>query len=116
RRDERIHEAGEVEVALTRQTAPVPAPRQMIHLQPWRVRHLHHRDLVPWYDCHGREVKTARQDVKAVQDDADIVAVRAPDDLPGVPVVPNMAAPGQSLKADPHAATRGPFPEFREIL
>ena len=46
-------------------------------------------------DCIG--IYLAHQSVKAVQNKPDIVMVSAPNDLPSVPVIVDITAPGQCL-------------------
>ena len=53
--------------------------------------------------------------MEAVEDEADARVVGAADDLPGVAVVADVAAPGERLEADADAAGAGAVPELAEV-
>jgi hypothetical protein len=66
------------------------------------------RDLV-----HG---KARREGMEAVEDDANSGMVGAPHDFPGIPVVVDVAAPGQRLEADAQSPRAGALAQFAEVV
>jgi hypothetical protein len=82
------------EVAFPGHVAEVPAPLQQIHLDGGRVRELDEEDPVGRNGADRVRVELASQGVETVEDQADGRVVGAADDLPGVAVVVDVAAPG----------------------
>ena len=113
---QRIHEVDERQVALAREVAEVPAPGHQVHVEQRRVGDLHQKDLVA-RDAGDRlvEVGLAGEDMESVEHQPDGRMVGAPDRLPGVAVVADVAAPGQRLEGDPQAAALRPPTELIEV-
>ena len=61
------------------------------------------------------DVDPSRQGVEGVEDQPDVGMVGAADDLPGVAMVVDVAAPGQRLVADAQAALRRALAELAEV-
>ena len=112
---QRAHEVEQGEVALAREVAEVPAPRQRVHVEHRRVGDLHQEDAVARDRAHGLEIGLARQRVEAVQHQADGRMVGAAHRLPGVAIVVDVAAPGQRLEADAQAALFCPLAQLVEV-
>jgi hypothetical protein len=85
----------------------VPAPLEVVHLQPRSIRQLHDEDLarVDLGKRLDRHVTDER--VKAVEDDADRGVIDRPHDLPGLPLIPDITTPGECLVADAQATGCG---------
>ena len=58
---------------------------------------------------------SAREDVEAVEADADGVVVGELDDAPGAPVVIDVAAPGECFEGEPDAVPRGLVAEAAQL-
>ena len=93
RRKQRLHEIVDRQVSLPREITVMPAPRQVIHLEQRRVRHLHEKDAVARDRPNPAEVRPACQDMKAVEHEADGWMVGPAHRLPGVAIVVNVASP-----------------------
>ena len=102
-------------VALAGIAAVVPAQRQRVHDQGRRVGHLDERDSLGRQSRDRLDRIAAHADVKAVEHDAEIVAVGGAQNLPGGRPVFHVPAPGERLVADPHAMLAGEIGELREI-
>ena len=63
----------------------------------------------------ARKVGLAGQDVEGVEHQADRRVVGAAHRLPGVAVVVDVAAPGQRLEGDAHAALGGALAELVQV-
>ena len=93
----------------------MPAPGEDIHVEPGRVRDLHQENLVAGDRAHGLQVGLARKGVEGVEHQPDRLVVGAAHDLPGIAVIVDMPAPGESLEADAHAALGRALPKLVEI-
>ncbi|MCY1424348.1 hypothetical protein D9M71_400880 [compost metagenome] len=114
--EDRREEARQVEVALPREAAEMPAPLQHVHVQQRRVGHLHEEDLVAGNLGDGARVALERQGVEAVQQHTQGrvvgLAHQVPDLLPAV----HVAAPGQGLVADAQVACAGAFGQQAQVV
>jgi len=95
--------------------AEVAAPVQQVHVDARRVSQLHEEDAVAGDRADRIRIEVARQGVEGIEDQADVRAVGATHDLPGVAVVVDVAAPGERLVADAEAAGGGTLAEFGEV-
>ena len=102
-------------VALAGIAAIMPAQRQRVHDHRRRVGHLDKRDLLGRQGRDRLDRIAARADMKAVEHDAEVVAIGRAHDVPGGCPVLHMAAPGERLVADAHAVLAGEIGEVREI-
>ncbi len=93
----------------------MPAQRQRVHDQRRRVGHLDERDPVGGQSRDRLDRIAAHADVKAVEHDAEIVAVRGAQNFPGRRPVLHASAPGERLVADPHAILAGEVGELGQI-
>ena len=114
-RRQRLHEIEHRQLALAREVAEVPAPRQIVHLQQRRVGQLHQEDAVAGNGADGAEIGAARQDMEGIEHQSDGGMVGAPHRLPGVAVVVDVAAPGQRLEGDAQAAAGGPLAQLAQV-
>ena len=111
RREEALHG----QVALAGHVAVVPAPLQQVHVEGRRVGKLDEEELVGGDRADGIRVELARERVEAVEDQADARVIRAADDLPGVAVIVDVAAPGQRLEPDADAAGGGALAKRAQV-
>ena len=114
-RRQRLHEVEDRQVALAREIAEMPAPREVVHLQQRRVGELHQEDAVARDGADGAEIGAARQDVEGVEHQPDRRMVGAAHRLPGVAVVVDVAAPGQRLEGDAQAALGGALAQLAQV-
>ena len=98
-RGNRLHERPHVQIAFARHVAEVPRPIEQVHLDPGCIRKLHEKDLVAGNAADAVRAQLPPERVKAVDDQSDAWMVRAPHDLPCIPMVVDMGAPGQRLEA-----------------
>ncbi len=112
---DRAHEIEHWKIALARHVAVVAAPVEQIHVDQRRVCQLDDEDLFPGDRADRVDIDLAGQRMEAVEDEADIGVIGAPDNLPGVAMVMDVPAPGERLIADTQAAFCGAFTEFMEI-
>src|SRR5262249_40870873 len=107
---QRRHEFEERQVALAGEAAEVPAPRQRIHVEGGGIGHLHEKDALTRDRTHRTQLGLAREGVETVEHEADSGVIGAAYGLPGIAVVVDVLAPGQSLKADaqPRLLARSP--------
>src|SRR4051812_46007759 len=84
---QRLHECIERKVALSGEVAVVPAPREEIHVEQRRVRHLHQKDPIRWNRPHRAEVGLARQNMEAVEHQSDGGMIGAAYSLPGIAII-----------------------------
>ena len=98
-RHHRAREPDHVKVAFAGHIAKVTRPIEHVHFNSWRIRKMDEENFIAGNaaDCVG--IDLAGQSVKAVENKPDIVMVGAPDDVPSVPVIVDMTAPGQRLVA-----------------
>ncbi|MCY1416818.1 hypothetical protein D9M71_323350 [compost metagenome] len=113
---DRREEARQVELALPREAAEVPAPLQHVHGQDRRVGHLHEEDLLPGNLGETAGIALDRQGVEAVQQHAEGGMVGLADDVPDLLPGVHMAAPGERLVADAQAARAGAFGQLAEVV
>ena len=109
-------EVREVEAALAGEAAVVPAPLQDVHPQPRGVGQLQEEDLLARDLGDRREVGRAREDVEAVQADAQGGVIGALHDAPAVVVLRDVAPPRERLVGDPQAAIRRAGRELVQLL
>ena len=85
---------GQVEIALARKTAKMPAPVQEIHRDGGRIGDLDQKDLFPVHgaDALGRHI--AGQRMEAVQNEPDRRMIRLLHHLPGLAMVEHVTPPG----------------------
>ena len=93
----------------------MPAPIQQVHLDQRRIRQLHDEDLVARDRADRVGVDLAGQGVETVEDQADAGVIGATHNLPGVAVIVDVPAPGESLVPDTDVKACGDIPEFAEI-
>ena len=108
-------EAGEVEAALPREAAVVPAPLQDVHDEMRRVRDLEEEDLLARDVADPGGVGAAREDVERVEAGAEVGMVAGLDDPPGVVVVAHVAPPRERLVRDPDAVRGGALGELAQL-
>src|SRR5262245_57069430 len=110
-----LHEVDERQVALTWKVSVMPAPGEIVHLQQWRVRHLHQEDLVAGDGADGAQVRVTHQDVEGVEHHADGWMIGAANRFPRIAVVIDVLSPGQGLERHAQAAFGRPLAEFIEV-
>ena len=93
----------------------VAAPLQDVHRHPRRVGELEEEELLAGIVRDPGRIRAAREDVEAVQADAERRMVGALDDPPGVLVVVDVAAPRQRLVGDPQPARGGPLGQLAQL-
>ena len=112
---EGLHEVEQRQFALAGEIAEMPAPRQRIHVEHRRVRHLHQEDAVARDGADRLEIGLAGEDMEGVEHEPDRLVVGAAHRLPGIAVVADVAPPGERLEADPHAVARRALAERAKI-
>src|SRR3954452_24997470 len=112
---ERIHEIVEGKVALAGEIPEVPAPRQVVHVEPGRVGGLNEEDAVARDGADGGEVGATRQDVKVIEHQTNRRMIGAANGLPGAALVVDVPAPGQPLEGAPHAAAGGTVTQLAQV-
>ncbi len=111
-----IEEVGDGEVALSGHGAEVAAPGEQVEGELGGVGELDEEEAVGGDGADRGGVDAAGEGVEAVEDEADGGMVGAADDLPGVAVIVDEAAPGESFVADAQAAAGGARAEGGEIV
>ncbi|MCY1233727.1 hypothetical protein D9M72_462820 [compost metagenome] len=114
----RRHRAGKVghrQVALARHIAKVPAPIEQIHVDQRSIRKLDDEDFLLRDRADRIDLDLARQGMKAVENEAYARVIGAPDDLPGIAMVADMAPPGERLVTDAQVPLRRPLAEFAKV-
>src|SRR5437868_11424240 len=114
-RCKRIHEGPQREIALSRERPVMPAPGEHVEFELRSVGKLDQEDPVAGNRGDRRQRKARREDMEAVEDDADIRLVGTPDDLPGVAIVGDMPAPGERLESHPKTTRSGALAEFAAV-
>ena len=109
-------EAGEVERALAREAAVVPAPLQDVHAQVRGVGELEEEELVGRDRSDRVQSGAAREDVEGVQAHAQGGVVARLGDPPRVVVLGDVAAPGERLVGDAQPALGGAPGERVQLL
>ncbi len=89
--------------------------KQHIHVEPGRVGELNQENAVAGNRAQRLEVGLARIGVEGVEHQPDRLMIGAPHHFPGVAIIVDVAAPGQRLEPDPHAAFGRALAEFAEI-
>ena len=97
--------AVEVEGALAGKAPVVAAPLQHVHRHPRRVGELDEEELVAGDLLDSGRIRAAREDVEAVEADAERGMVGALHDPPRVLVVVDVATPRERLVRDPQPAS-----------
>ena len=110
-----LQEARQVELALPRKAAVVPAPLQHVHREARRVRHLQEEDLLAGNGRDAFRIVAQRQDVEAVDDDAEVRMIGGLDDRPRVLVMTDVPRPRERLVAHAQIAPRGAIRELVEL-
>ena len=102
-----LEEADDVELALAREVAVVARPLQR-RPSPAAARRpsARRRSARPGSSAIAAGSSPQRQRVEAVEDEAEVRMVRALDDLPGLAIAVDVAAPGERLEADAQVAPR----------
>ena len=93
----------------------MPAQRQRVHGQRRRVGHLHEGDFLGRQGGDRLDRIAADADMKAVEHDAEVVAIGCAHDVPGGGPVLHPPPPGERFVADAHAVLAGEIREFGEI-
>ncbi len=88
------------QVALAGKAPVVPAQEQKVHLDAGRVRGLDEDDALGRDGADGVDRQAPGEQVEAVEDQAHLRMVGRAHRGPGLPVVVDVAAPGQRLEAD----------------
>jgi hypothetical protein len=109
-------EPGEVEGALAGEEPVVAAPLEDVHVQVRGVGELEEEQLLGRDDADRGDVGPAREDVEAVEAQAEVRVVGAADDPPGPVEGRDVAAPGEGLVGDAHAVVGGAFGEEVQVL
>ena len=115
RADEVRHEGAEVEAALAWEEAVVPAPREHVHREERGVRHLDEEDLVGGDGLDRLGVVPLRQDVEAVEAEADACMVGEAHDASGRLVAVDESAPGERLIGDANTEPLGEVAELPQL-
>ena len=108
-------ESLEIELALPGKTAIVARPLQDVHDQQRRIGQLHEKYLVAGDLRDAGRVIAQRKRVKAVENQAEVRVVCAPDDRPRLAIAIDHPAPGQRLVADAQIALRGALGKFMKL-
>lgn len=108
-------ERGDGKVAFTRHISEVAAPVEQVHVDIRGIGKLDDEDFLFGNRADGIDVDLARQSVEAVEDKTDIRMIGATDDLPGVAVVADMAAPGKRLVAHPQSPPGSTLAKFMKV-
>src|SRR5262249_34534082 len=98
---DRLHEIPDGEISLSGEATEVPAPGEDIEVELRGVRKLNQENPIRGNRRDRRGGKTGRKRMEAVQNDSDRGMVGAPHDLPGIPIVVDIASPRQRLEPDP---------------
>ena len=93
----------------------VAAPLQHVHGHPRRVGELDEEELLAGDVLDPGRIRAAREDVEAVQADAERGVVGALDDPPRVLVVVDVATPGERLVGDPQAVGGGALGQLAQL-
>ncbi len=109
-------EPGEVEGALAGEEPVVAAPLEDVHVQVRGVGELEEEQLLGWDDADRGNVGPPREDVEAVQAQAEVRVVGAAHDPPGPVEGRDVAAPREGLVGDAHAVGGGAFGEEVQVL
>ncbi|MNZ60154.1 hypothetical protein D3C78_782160 [compost metagenome] len=113
---DRREEARQVELALPREAAEMPAPLQHIHGQQRRVGHLHEEDLVAGDIGEAGRIALDRQGMEAVEQHAQCRMIGLADDVPHLLPGVHMTAPGKRLVADTQPAITGALGQLAEVV
>ena len=108
-------ERGEIEGTLARKQSVVTAPEQHVHVERRGVGKLQEEDLVAVDRLDLREIMSPREDVEAVEADTEVGPVRELDDAPRVPVVIDVATPGERLVCDADAVLGCAISQFSQL-
>ena len=114
--DDRREETRQIEFALAREAAEMPAPLQHVHGQDRRVGHLHEEDLVAGNFGDGARIALERQRVKAVEQHAEAWVIGLTDDVPHLLIGVHMPAPGQRFVTDSQTARAGAFGQQAQVV
>src|SRR5215216_2157777 len=112
---QRLHEGLDRKIALAREAAVVAAPREVIHLELRCVGDLDEEDAILRDRSHRAEIGLADEGMKRVEHETDRWVVGSADHFPGVPVVVDVAPPGERLIPDAQPPRRSALAELMEV-
>src|SRR5699024_5988589 len=100
-------EGGQVETALSGETAVMAAPLQHVHAHSRCVGQLEEEELLPRNVTDGGGVVPTGEDVETVQAQPQERVICLGDELPGVFVGGHVTTPGQCLVGHPYPVRFG---------
>ena len=109
-------EALQIECALAREQAMVPAPRQDVHGERRGVGELEKEDLLPRDRSDLRRVVPTGKHVKTVEAQTHCRMVGEFDDPPRTSVVVDEPSPGEGLEGDAQAVCGGEVTDASELI